>query len=160
MPQLLSKKKVGKPMLKLIKTISRVGVMLITAALSLPSFAEVINVDDASLQQLLDQGVPIVDVRRAEEWHDTGVIENSHLITFFDSKGQYDAKKWLSELGAIVGPDEPVILICHSGARSKLISQWLNEKQGYAMVYNVANGIISWKQNGDASLPLNAMSLQ
>lgn len=131
-----------------------------TAALSLPSLAEVINVDSASLQQLLDQGVPIVDVRRADEWQDTGVIENSHLITFFDSQGQYDAEKWLSELSSIVGPGEPVVLICHSGTRTKLISQWLSEKQGYAKVYNVANGIVSWQQSGGENHPPRAMSLK
>lgn len=88
------------------------------------------------------------------------MIEDSHLITFFDSQGQYDAEKWLSELSAIVKPGEPVVLICHSGARTKLISQWLSEKQGYAKVYNVASGIVSWQQSGGANHPLRAMDLK
>ncbi len=44
--------------------------------------AEVIQVDNDALQQLIDQGIPVIDVRTASEWQQTGVIEGSHLLTF------------------------------------------------------------------------------
>lgn len=107
--------------------------------------AEVIDIDTKALQTLLDQGVPIVDVRRADEWQDTGVIDKSHLLTFFDKRGNYNSQKWLKSLDSIAKPDEPVILICRSGNRSEKVSEWLSEQQGYTRVYNVADGIIDWK---------------
>jgi len=108
--------------------------------------AEVIEVDNSTLQSLLDQKIPVIDVRRVEEWVDTGVVENSHLLTFFNSKGGYDAEKWLKDLEGLITANEPVILICRSGHRTGMISQWLSEKQGYARVYNVSNGILGWKR--------------
>ncbi len=109
--------------------------------------AEVIDIDNDTLQSLLDQDIPIVDVRRVDEWNDTGVIDDSHLLTFFDAQGGYDVEKWLSDLDAIVSSDDPFILICRSGNRTRMISQWLSEKQGYARIYNVTDGILSWRSD-------------
>jgi len=39
-----------------------------------------------------------VDVREEFEWIKTGIIEGSHLITFFDSAGNYDVTKWMLRL--------------------------------------------------------------
>jgi len=87
--------------------------------------AEVINIDNVTLQSMLDQGIPIIDVRRDDEWHDTGVINSSHLLTFFDAQGNYDEENWIKNLDSIVSSDEPFILICRSGNRTRMISQWL-----------------------------------
>ena len=54
----------------------------------MPLHADVIHVDSAGLQRLRTEGVTVIDVRRAEEWSKTGVIEGSHLLTFFDAKGE------------------------------------------------------------------------
>ncbi|ASJ75276.1 rhodanese-like domain-containing protein [Granulosicoccus antarcticus] len=110
--------------------------------------AEVVDIDNEALQALLDQGIPIVDIRRVDEWQDTGVIDKSHLLTFFDKRGNYSSEKWLKSLDSIVKSDEPVIIICRSGNRSEKVSQWLSEQQGYARVYNVTDGIIDWKDKG------------
>jgi len=116
--------------------------------------AGVVNIDNDTLQSMLDQGATIIDVRREDEWRDTGVIDSSHLLTFFDAQGNYDAESWIRDLESIVSSDEPVILICRSGNRTKTISHWLSEKQGYARVFNVTDGILSWKaQNGGTVAP-------
>ena len=81
----------------------------------MPLHADVIHVDSAGLQRLRTEGVTVIDVRRAEEWSKTGVIEGSHLLTFFDAKGRYDLDRWLPALAAIAESDQPVALICHSG---------------------------------------------
>lgn len=114
--------------------------------------AEVIGIDNEKLQELIDQGVPIIDVRLESEWQNTGVIKNSHLLTFFDERGSYDAQAWQDELAKVASPDEAVILICHSGQRSNVISRWLSEKQGYATVYNVTTGIVTWKKTGGETI--------
>lgn len=117
-----------------------------------PLRAELINIDNTELKELLDEGVPIIDVRRVDEWNDTGIVEGSHLLTFFDDKGRYDAKKWLSELQENVDTDQPVIIICQVGGRTSIIGKWLGQQLG--TVYNVEDGIVGWmKGEGETVVP-------
>ncbi|MBX2836476.1 MAG: rhodanese-like domain-containing protein [Gammaproteobacteria bacterium] len=118
------------------------GVFLLLVGYS--AHAELANVSNSGLQGLIEKGVPIVDVRRADEWAATGVVAGSHKITFFDQNGDYDAKKWLAELNSIAGKDQPVVLICESGVRSKVVANWLSKGLGYSEVYNVTSGISGW----------------
>ena len=62
------------------------------------SFADVINVDNLKIIKLINKGTPIIDIRRVDEWSQTGVIPGSHLLTFFDKQGNYNKEKWLSNL--------------------------------------------------------------
>ena len=115
---------------------------------ALPLKAEVIQVDNNGLQQLLDQGVPIIDVRTAAEWQQTGIIEGSHLLTFFDESGNYDAKAWLEKFTTLVQPEQPVVLICAVGGRTQAITHFLAQKVGYKQVHNVTAGIRAWINAG------------
>ena len=110
----------------------------------MPLRADVIHVDSAGLQRLLTSGVPVIDIRRPEEWSLTGTIEGSHLLTFFDARGRYNAGRWLQALTAIADPQQPVALICHSGKRSRKVARMLDEQFGYRHVYNVRHGISGW----------------
>ncbi len=110
--------------------------------------AEVAHIDNQQLQQLLANKVPIIDIRRAEEWRQTGVVENSHLLTFFDKKGGYNLPKWLTTLDSIIQKDKPFILICRTGNRTHVLSQALDKQLGYKQVYNVKKGITDWKRKG------------
>ena len=114
----------------------------------LPLQAEVIQVDNAELQKLLDQGVPLIDVRTASEWQQTGVIAGSHLLTFFDESGNYNAKDWLEKFTAIAQPEQPVVLICAVGGRTQAITHFLDQKVGYKQVHNVTAGIRAWINAG------------
>lgn len=109
-----------------------------------PVRADVTHIDNVTLEQLLQSGVPVVDIRTPEEWSKTGVIEDAHLLTFFDSEGRYDVRAWLAQLATVVGPDEPVALICHSGGRSSAVSRLLDAEFGYRQVYNVRDGMAQW----------------
>ena len=112
------------------------------------------DIDNTKLQQLINAGVPLIDVRTANEWQQTGVISGSHLMTFFDEQGNYDAQAWLNTLQPIAGPDQPVVLICATGGRTKAISFFLNNQLGYSQVYNVSEGIYAWIQaGGDVEKP-------
>ena len=127
------------------------GRVLAIAALlaaSLPARAEIAHIDSAALQKLMAKGVPVVDVRTPAEWDETGVIEGSHKITFFDAEGRYDVRAWMAKLAAIAAPDRPVALICHSGGRSKAVSRLLDRHFNYRLVYNVQGGIARWKKEG------------
>ncbi len=100
-------------------------------------------IDNAKLQELLDKGVTLVDIRRPEEWQQTGIIKGSKTITFFDRTGRINPK-FLPEFTSLVKPDQPVALICRTGNRSKAASQAIAQQLGYKHVMDVGHGITSW----------------
>lgn len=106
--------------------------------------AEVVDIDNGTLAKLAAGGMPVVDVRTAPEWQETGVLAGSHLMTFFNDNGQSDPTAWLSKFKALVPPNTPVAIICRSGRRSAAVGRFLNQQAGYAKVYNVSGGIRSW----------------
>ena len=118
----------------------------------MPLHAEVTDVDSAGLQRLRAEGVPVIDVRRPEEWSKTGVIEGSHLLTFFDAKGRYDPGRWLPALAAIAESNQPVALICRSGKRSGRVARLLDEQFGYRHVYSARDGILGWIEEGRSTV--------
>lgn len=115
--------------------------------------AEVIDIDNARLEQLLKQGVPVVDIRTQPEWEETGIVPGSRLLTFFDERGRYDAEGWLGKVKSIARPNEPLIIICRSGNRTRPVSQLLSRQAGYATVYNVKSGIRNWIDGGKPVIP-------
>ena len=125
-------------------------IMLVVGAM--PLHADVIQVDSAGLERLRAEGVAVIDVRRSEEWRETGVIEGSHLMTFFDKKGRYDLDQWLPALAAIAEFDQPVALICRSGKRSGKVARILDEQFGYRHVYTARDGILGWLEEGRSTV--------
>jgi rhodanese-related sulfurtransferase len=118
--------------------------LIVLLAPCLPVHAEVIDIGNEELARLLNQGVTIIDIRTSPEWRQTGIVEGSHLITFFDRYGRYDIPAWLEQVRAVVKPDEPVILICRTGSRTISVSGLLGVREGYHKVYNVRHGIVKW----------------
>jgi len=119
--------------------------------LSLCAFAaqaEVQDIDNAELARLIAAGVPVIDIRTAAEWHQTGIVPGSHLLTFFDDRGRADPTGWLAKIDAVARPPQPVILICRSGNRTKAVSDYLSRSVGYTKVYNVKEGIRAWAKAG------------
>lgn len=112
--------------------------------LTAQAFAEVKEANNQEIMSLMQSGVPIIDIRRAEEWSDTGVIKQSNLLTFFDKQGKHNIDKWLPELKKIVKEGDPVIIICRSGKRSGIVSKFLDEQSNFTNVYNASGGILSW----------------
>ena len=114
--------------------------LLITIKLA---YAETIDVNNEQIIELSNANIPIVDVRRSSEWEQTGVIPNSILLTFFDEKGNYNYHLWYEKLRLEIDESKPIILICRSGKRSKIIAQMMNENFDH-VIYNAKRGIISW----------------
>jgi rhodanese-related sulfurtransferase len=106
------------------------------------------SLDNSQLKAKLAAGVPIIDIRRPEEWQQTGVVKGSHLITFFDKRGRVNPG-FMSELEKIVKPDQEVILICRTGNRTGVLSKFLSERAGYSGVSNVTSGITAWIKDGN-----------
>lgn len=109
-----------------------------------PGFASVGN---AELKDLLARGVPIVDLRREEEWKQTGVVEGSKLITAINAQGKFQAA-FLDGLKSVAGPGDEVILICRTGNRTAAVANYLTQRQGYKKIFNVRHGITKWIADG------------
>ncbi len=132
-----------------IRVILPRSLLLLSLLLSaLPLRAEVINISSDELASLVSRGVPVVDIRVAREWRETGVVPGSRKLTFFDDRGGYDAGAWLASLDRVADRNNPVILICQIGTRSRVIANWLSEGMGYKKVYNVTRGIDDWIRRG------------
>jgi rhodanese-related sulfurtransferase len=101
------------------------------------------NLDNEQLKRLLSQGVPLYDIRRPEEWRETGVVAGSRLMTFFDARGGV-SPRFLPRFTEAIDRDQPVILICRTGNRTDALARYLVEKLGYTQVYNVRRGISHW----------------
>ena len=114
------------------------------ALMSSTAMSDVRQASSQDLERLLQENVPLIDVRTQFEWRQTGIIPNSHLLMFFDERGNYDVDEWLKKLDEIVKPDEPVAIICRVGNRSAVISDFLTGKMGYKQVYNITYGIDHW----------------
>jgi rhodanese-related sulfurtransferase len=114
--------------------------------------SEVVQIDVVQAQKLAGGGVKVIDVRRADEWRATGVIDGSLLLTAFDANGRLD-DSFIAAVQQRINTDEPVVLICRSGNRSAAASRLLVETLGYRHVYNAAGGINRWIANGNAVVP-------
>lgn len=89
-----------------------------------------------------EQGFTVIDIRRADEWEEYGVIEGSHKITFFDEVGNYDIDKFLELLTQyVISKEEPFILVCAHANRTKSVAELLGLKYGYKNIYELDGGI-------------------
>lgn len=115
--------------------------------------AEVIDIDNAELAQLIKSGVTVIDIRTQPEWEETGIVPGSKLLTFFDERGRADPAAWLEKLKPLARPGDPVVVICRSGNRTRPVSQLLSQQAVQGKVYNVRNGIKGWIGSGGAVVP-------
>jgi len=95
-------------------------------------------------QELLDSKIPIVDIRTTGEWVETGIVKSSIPIMFFNERGSYDAQAFLAELNKKVDTKKPFALICRTGSRTKVVSNFLDTQLGYS-VTNISGGIMYHK---------------
>ena len=70
---------------------------------------------------------------------DTPIASDVILITFFDEQGRYDVQAFMNELNKHVTKDKEFALICRTGNRTSMVSEFLS-KQGYKVI-NLQGGI-------------------
>ncbi|NNJ97446.1 MAG: rhodanese-like domain-containing protein [Gammaproteobacteria bacterium] len=119
------------------------ALVLLLTGLSACSEPPYTDADNTRLQIMLEQNIPIYDIRRPEEWRQTGVIEGSKLLTFVDGEGQLKPN-FLNHFTTATGKHDPVILICRTGSRTSTLARYLVEEMGYTQVFNVRDGITRW----------------
>lgn len=92
------------------------------------------------------QGAPVVlDVREPWELQTASVQADGFALRAIPM-GEIAAR--LAELD----PDVPVACLCHHGARSLRVAQFLAQN-GVHQVANISGGIDAWSQQRDASVP-------
>lgn len=105
------------------------------------------NINNDEFARLQSEGVQVFDIRRPEEWKQTGIVDGSKTLTAFDKGGRFNPE-FMTTFASEINPDQPVILICRTGNRTSALAQFLAEKQGFSQVYNVRSGITGWIREG------------
>ena len=113
-------------------------IIILLILLSLSLFAELKN--SYITQEMLNSNLPIVDIRTAPEWKETGLLKNAIPIMFFNQQGKYNVNNFLKELNAKVDTSKPFAIICHSGSRTSMIAPWLSKELNYK-VTNLLGGM-------------------
>ena len=106
-------------------------------------YAEIKNIGNSEIKRLMSLGIPLIDVRRKDEWISTGVIENSYLHTFFDINGKYDLESFITKIKKISNSEKGIILFCRSGRRTTEIAETLEKTNDFPAIYNT-KGIKAW----------------
>ncbi len=122
---------------------NRIFLILTLLLMSKFAFADVEKINNEQLKNLISKAIPLIDIRTPDEWLDTGVIKGSHLITFYDENGNFNSEEWLFKLQKIAGESDPLIIICRSGRRSRIVSNLLDQEANYSYVYHETNGKLS-----------------
>ena len=98
------------------------------------------EVDSIELNNMIKQekDMILLDVRRYEEWSQTGIIKDSLMVTNTNLIAEM-------QQGLNLKQDKPVIAICRSGQRSMQVAKYLHA-QGIEAI-NLKGGIIDWLNN-------------
>ncbi len=111
--------------------------------------SELENLEANDLLELIPKDIVLIDVRRESEWIQSGIIEGSHLLTFFDDYGNHDLEKWLIEFEkAVESKDTKFVLICAHANRTKTIGDYLAQKLDYTQATHLEGGIALWLDLG------------
>ena len=109
----------------------------------------VININTKELQTIINDGeVIVIDIRRKDEWIETGFIEGSKTLTLYNESGSQNPDFMKSFSKLVPTKDTPFALICRTGSRTGVATEALNKRLGYTNVYNVKGGITSWIASG------------
>jgi molybdopterin/thiamine biosynthesis adenylyltransferase/rhodanese-related sulfurtransferase len=107
--------------------------------------AQVEEVDPSDVKPLVGNGVPIIDVREAEEYAVAHLPGAKHVPRGY-LESRIDA--------AVPDRKQRVILYCATGQRSALAAHTLKEELGFEDVASMTGGITLWKDRGyDVEVP-------
>jgi len=118
---------------------TRILTTLVILTLSL--FADFKTIDVAEFEKLQKEGLPVIDIRTADEWKTTGIIEGAHKITFFSIEGRPLLADWFFEVGHLVKDKKtPFIIYCAHASRTQALGEGLMS-MGFENVYELKGGI-------------------
>ena len=97
---------------------------------------------------LLSDDAILIDIRREEEWKETGIIEGSITSTLFNKNGTANLIQFLSDVKKNATVDTPILLICRTGRRTKVAAQYMLENTKFKNVFSISGGITKWRDKG------------
>ena len=110
-----------------------------------------ITLGEFTPQQFIDareNGGVVIDIRREEEWKETGIIKGSQTITAFTKDGKIHPdfpKKFFDLINDV---DVPILLYCRTGNRTGILGKALIDQVGQTNVSHLSDGIVGWKKQG------------
>ena len=111
--------------------------------------AEVIDINNRELSNLIEKEIKIIDVRTLNEWRSTGIIKGSFLISLLNKDKKFIFKDWYELFNKKFGSNQSIIFICASGVRSNYISHLVKKKKPDLVIYNLKKGINNWIRSGN-----------
>ena len=87
----------------------------------------------------------VIDVREGWELQTASIKPAGFAVVHIPMN---DTPQRMAELQ----PDTPIAVLCHHGARSQQVANYLVQN-GFTNVSNIAGGIALWSQARDASVP-------
>lgn len=119
-----------------LAAIALLAVFLIWRSGSTPQSDSPRSVSAVEASQLVEQGAMLIDVREPNEWQSFHA-PNATLIPLGE----------LSSHVSSLPKDRPIVVVCHSGNRSRQAQNTLL-KAGFTDVINLSGGMVSWQQSG------------
>ena len=111
--------------------------------------AEVIDIDNSELKNLIEKDVKIIDVRTQNEWKSIGIIKGSFLVSLLNKNKKFIFEDWFAMFENNFGKNKSIIFICASGVRSNYISHLVQRKKPDLKIYNLEKGINHWIRSGN-----------
>ena len=111
--------------------------------------AEVINIDNIELNNLIKNEINIIDVRTENEWKSTGIIKESFLVSLLNKNKKFIFEDWYALFENKFGKNESIVFICASGVRSNYISHLVQRRKPDLKIYNLKKGINHWIRSGN-----------
>lgn len=124
-----------------------------SGAVFLALFTSVVQADRlivSDLDNVMNSGGVLIDIRSVAEVDKTGIIPGSHALPFFDDQGYSDGANWLVALKEKVGEGQPVVLVSQQGDHSLPLCNMLKNEEGFSQVLFLDGGIDAWQQAGNA----------
>ena len=103
------------------------------------------NINNEELKKIMKGNSAIlIDIRRPEEWKETGIIPTSNLITLYDKSGKQNDDFQAKFDKLVPTRDTAFVMICRTGNRTTFATTMLATNFGYTNVYNLEKGITDW----------------
>ena len=119
---------------------------VIALMLAFPALAK--DLSPTELITYQSNGVVIVDIRRNEEWKETGIINGAKTITAFTKAGSLHPDFQADFTKLVSDPDTPFVLYCRSGRRTGILRDALETSMGFTKAMHLLGGIVGWKKDG------------
>ena len=111
-------------------------------------YAEVIDINNKELSNLIEKEIKIIDVRTQNEWKSNGIIKGSFLRSLLNKNKKFIFEEWYEIFKNKFDKNKSIIFICASGVRSNYISHLVKKKKPDLIIYNLKKGINNWIRSG------------